>query len=65
MEAIDDGRIKLDDKVPCSEYARKMGGSQIWLNENEQLTVNEMLKAICIVSANEFAHHNHTTKIAY
>lgn len=53
MEAIDSGRITLEDKVPCSENARKMGGSQIWLAENEQLSVNEMLKAICVVSAND------------
>ena len=53
MEAIDSGKISLDDKVPCSEKARSMGGSQIWLNETETLTVNEMLKAICVVSAND------------
>ena len=53
LEAIDDGRITLEDKVPCSETARGMGGSQIWLNENEELTVHEMLKAICVVSAND------------
>ena len=53
MEALDDGRITLNDQVPCSEKARKMGGSQIWLNETERLTVHEMLKAICVVSAND------------
>ena len=53
MEAIDSGKISLDDTVPCSEKARSMGGSQIWLNEAETLTVNEMLKAICVVSAND------------
>ena len=53
MEALDSGQINLDDRVPCSEKARKMGGSQIWLNETEQLTVHEMLKAICVVSAND------------
>ena len=53
MEALDRGDIKLEDKVPCSERARKMGGSQIWLNENETLSVHEMLKAICVVSAND------------
>ena len=53
MEALDDGRIQLTDQVPCSERARKMGGSQIWLNETEKLTVHEMLKAICVVSAND------------
>ena len=53
MEALDSGRISLTDTVPCSEKARSMGGSQIWLNENENLTVDEMLKAICVVSAND------------
>ncbi len=53
MEALDDGRISLTDEVPCSEKARKMGGSQIWLNETERLTVHEMIKAICVVSAND------------
>ena len=53
MEALEKGDIKLEDKVPCSERARKMGGSQIWLNENETLSVHEMLKAICVVSAND------------
>ena len=53
MEALDSGRISLDDKVPCSENATKMGGSQIWLDTRESLTVHDMLKAICIVSAND------------
>ncbi len=53
MEAIDSGQIKYTDKVSCSANASKMGGSQIWLDEREQLTVDEMLKAICVVSAND------------
>lgn len=53
MEAIDTGTISLDDNVPCSEKASNMGGSQIWLDTTETLTVNEMLKAICVVSAND------------
>lgn len=53
MEALDRGDVKLTDKVPCSTKARQMGGSQIWLNETEELTVDEMLKAITIVSAND------------
>ena len=53
MEAIDSGRIKLQDKVSCSEYAASMGGSQIWLEPGEQMTVDEMLKCICVVSAND------------
>ena len=53
MEALDSGRIKLEDKIPCTEDASKMGGSQIWLDVRETLTVDEMLKAIAIVSAND------------
>ena len=53
MEALERGDINLDTKIPCSENASNMGGSQIWLNETETLTVNEMLKAICVVSAND------------
>ena len=53
MEALDNGIISLDDTVPCSEAAASMGGSQIWLDTTETLTVNEMLKAICVVSAND------------
>ena len=53
MEAIDSGKLSLDDRIPCSENASAMGGSQIWLDVREELTVNEMLKAICVVSAND------------
>ena len=53
MEALDSGQITLDTKIPCSENAAAMGGSQIWLDVREELTVNEMLKAICVVSAND------------
>ena len=53
MEALDSNKISLSDKVPCTEDAHKMGGSQIWLDPNEELTVDEMLKAICVVSAND------------
>jgi len=53
MEEIDSGRLAYSDKISCSENASKMGGSQIWLNPTEELTVDEMLKAICVVSAND------------
>lgn len=53
MEALDSGKISLDTQIPCSENASKMGGSQIWLDVRETLTVHEMLKAICVVSAND------------
>ena len=53
MEAIDSGSLSYDDTVTASAYACSMGGSQIWLKENEQLTVEDMLKAVCVVSAND------------
>ena len=53
MEALDSNKISLTDKVPCSETASSMGGSQIWLDVREELTVDEMLKAICVASAND------------
>ena len=54
MEAVDSGKISLTDTVPCSENAASMGGSQIWLDPRETLTVDEMLKAICVNSANDY-----------
>ncbi len=53
MEALDKGSITLNDAIPCSENAASMGGSQIWLDPRETLTVDEMLKAICVASAND------------
>lgn len=53
FEALEAGQITLEDKVPCSQNAASMGGSQIWLDTREELTVNEMLKAMCVVSAND------------
>ena len=53
MEQIDEGNLSYTDTISCSENARSMGGSQIWLDTRETLTVDEMLKAICIVSAND------------
>lgn len=53
MEHLDSGKISLTDSVPCSENAASMGGSQIWLDPRETLTVDEMLKAICVNSAND------------
>ncbi len=52
-EALSSERIKKDDIVTASENAANMGGSQIWLEVGEQLTVDEMLKAILVVSAND------------
>ena len=53
MEAMDSGTLSYTDKIPCTETAAAMGGSQIWLDVREELTVAEMLKAICVVSAND------------
>ncbi|HHY71695.1 MAG TPA: D-alanyl-D-alanine carboxypeptidase [Bacillus bacterium] len=53
MEALDQGKIKLDDKVRTSEYAASMGGSQIFLEAGEEMTVDEMLKGIAIASGND------------
>ena len=58
MEQIDSGNLSYSDTVACSETARSMGGSQIWLDPRETLTVDEMLKAICVVSANEYDVQN-------
>ena len=55
MEAIDGGQLGYDDMVTASAHACSMGGSQIWLKENEQLSVSDMLKAVCVVSANDCA----------
>ena len=53
MEALDSGKITLETQIPCSENAASMGGSQIWLDTTETLSVNDMLKAIAVVSAND------------
>jgi D-alanyl-D-alanine carboxypeptidase (penicillin-binding protein 5/6) len=55
MEAIDAGKIKLDDMVSTSERAASMGGSQIFLEVGEQMTVEDMLKSVIIASANDAA----------
>lgn len=55
MEAIDAGQLTWDDVITASPYACSMGGSQIWLEEGEQLTVSEMVKAVAVASANDCA----------
>lgn len=55
MEALDTGKLRLEDMVTCSEHAAAMGGSQIWLEPNEQMSVNDLLKATAISSANDAA----------
>ena len=53
MEALDQGKIKLDEKVRASEYAASMGGSQIFLEPGEEMTVEEMIKGIALASGND------------
>lgn len=53
MEALEDGKINLSDEVRISSYASGMGGSQLWLEEGEIQTVENLLKAICLRSAND------------
>lgn len=53
MEAIDRGDLQLDGVISVSAHAASMGGSQIWLKENESMTVDDLLKATVIASAND------------
>ena len=53
MEALDSGKITLEDTVTTSKNASSKGGSQIWLKEGEQMTVHELIKATAIASAND------------
>ncbi len=55
MEAIDSGKISLDDTVTTSAHAASMGGSDIWLEEGEQMSVDDMVKATVVASANDAA----------
>lgn len=55
MEAIEAGQIRLSDMAACSEHAASMGGSQIWLEPGEQMSVDDLLKATAIASANDAA----------
>ena len=55
MESIDNGKIKFTDKVTISENASNMGGSQVYLNVGEVMSVDDLIKSICIASANELA----------
>ena len=55
MEAVDSGRISLDDPVTVSAYAAGMGGSQVYLEEGEQMPVSEMIKCVTVVSGNDCA----------
>ena len=53
MEAIDSGALSYEDMVTVSAYAASMGGSQVYLKENEQMSVEDLLKAVCVASGND------------
>ena len=55
IEALDNGQYTLDDMVSVSPLAASMGGSQVFLEENEQLSVHEMIKAVAVASGNDAA----------
>ncbi|MGG3998358.1 D-alanyl-D-alanine carboxypeptidase family protein [Anoxybacillus kestanbolensis] len=55
MEAIDQGKLKIDERVRASEYAASMGGSQIFLEPGEEMTVDDLLKGVAIGSGNDAA----------
>ncbi|PLR99811.1 D-alanyl-D-alanine carboxypeptidase family protein [Bacillus sp. T33-2] len=53
MEALDEGKLKIDEKIRTSEYAASMGGSQIFLEAGEEMTTKQMLMGIAVGSAND------------
>lgn len=55
MEALDSGQLKLDQKLTASAHAASMGGSDIWLEEGESMTVDDLIKATAVASANDAA----------
>jgi len=55
MEAMENGDFSLNTTVTCSAHAASMGGAQIWLEEGEKMSVDDLIKAVCIKSANDAA----------
>lgn len=55
MEAMEKGEFTLNTMITCSAHAASMGGAQIWLEEGEQMSVDDIIKAVCIKSANDAA----------
>ena len=53
FDALENKVINLNDKIVCSEYAASMGGSQIYLFSGEEMSVNDLIKSVCIASAND------------
>ena len=54
-EAIDNGKLRLDDTITASAHAASMGGSDIWLEEGETMSADDMIKATVVASANDAA----------
>ncbi len=69
FEALECGRIHLDDTVVASEYAASMGGSQVFLKAGEQMSVSDMIKSVCVASANDcavaLAEHIYSSESAF
>ncbi len=69
MEAVEDGKMALSDKVRASAHACSMGGSQIFLKEGEEMTAEDMLKSVIIASANDaavaLAEHSYGSEEAF
>ena len=55
MEAIDDGKLHMSDNIAASAHAASMGGSDIWLEEGEVMSVHDLIKATMVASANDAA----------
>ena len=55
FEAIDSGKLSLDDTITASEHASSMGGSDIWLETGETMSTDDMIKATVVASANDAA----------
>lgn len=53
FEKIDDGSIKINEQLTVSKNAKEMGGTQIWLEEGEKISVDDLLKGITMASAND------------
>ena len=53
FDALENGSLKLDEMVTTSRNAKEMGGSQIWLEEGEKISVNDLIKGITMASAND------------
>lgn len=69
MEALDSGKLNLNDTITASEHAASMGGSDIWLKAGETMSANDMIKATAVASANDaavaLAEHLCTTEEAF